>query len=59
MAAKTWTSRQLAMLTELELIDDAFCDIYSEHPNDSGERALGRAIDRLQQWRRDWGMELP
>jgi hypothetical protein len=42
---------------ELELIDDAFCDVYADQPiGTRGHVALGKAIDRLQSWRRQHGM---
>lgn len=56
MSATNTTPQDIRKRLELELIDDAFCDVFSEYPADASHAALGRAIERLQAWRRQYGL---
>ncbi len=56
------TAQQFAMLHEIELIDDAFCDIIQDqyaYLTPEVERTLTRAIERLRAWREQYGMTYP
>lgn len=48
--------RSARMRYDLEIVDDGFCDVYSRFPSDRGHPSLGRAIDRLREWRKKYGM---
>lgn len=54
------TTQGVTMFYELELIDDAFCDIYAEgHLKPGTEQAFRAAIDQLQKWREQYGFTYP